>query len=504
MRFSPLFLRFSGPRAPGIRVMSALVGLGLVVSAPLRDASACGGCFVPQDQGGSVVTEHRMALSVSQDQTVLWDQIRYQGDPKEFAWILPVRPGTRVEVGQGEWIGALEAATRPTVVPPPGQAARPRTSGGVGRSYRGAGCALAGCSAEEQSYAAEEDGTPSAAGASETEAPLPPPVSVLAEDVAGPYETAIVKSDDPAALTEWLAAHEYKVPEAMGPVLADYVRDGFDFVAIRLRPGAGVRAMQPVRIVTPGADARLPLRMVAAGTGAKVSLLLFVVAEGRYRPTSYPEGRVDLSALAWNQATSRSNLSELTQAALERGDGRSWITEYAGKPGVAGPSGQASFMPNLFDLYQAACSKTGVAPEPTDGGPSDAAPTDAAVSDAGANDAKVHDARLPPWCDDLAVATARMHPEDVWVTRLRANLPSNALERDLVLGAADQIPVSNVLFAPAPPKAPGARVASESPRAAGSVAVLAATAIALSVVLRRRRARAQPSREGGRIGAPRA
>lgn len=502
MRFNPSFLRFFSPRAPGIRVMAALVGLGLVATAAPPDASACGGCFVPQDQGdGSVVTEHRMALSVSQDQTVLWDQIRYQGDPKEFAWILPVRPGTRVEVGQGEWIGALEAATRPTVIPPPGQATRPKTSGVVGRSYRGAGCALAGCSAEEQSYA-EEEGAPAAPTESETEAPPPPPVTVLAEDVAGPYETAIVKSDDPAALSEWLASHEYKVPEVMAPVLADYVRDGFDFVAIRLRPGAGVRAMQPVRIVTPGADARLPLRMVAAGSGAKVSLLLFVVAEGRYRPTSYPEGHIDFGALTWNQAASRSNLSELTQAALERGDGRSWITEYAGKPGVAGPSGQAGFMPNLFDLYQAACSKTGVAAPPatTDGGASG----DAAPPDAGAADAKVQDARLPAWCDDLAVATAGMHAGDVWVTRLRANLPSSALERDLVLGAADQIAVTNIHNAPAPPRAPGARVAPESPRAAGSAVVVAVTALAMSAVLRRRRARAALSREEGRGRRPKA
>jgi hypothetical protein len=55
-------------------------------------AEACGGCFV-QPSERTVVTDHRMALSISTTQTVLWDQIRYSGDPAEFAWVLPVRAG---------------------------------------------------------------------------------------------------------------------------------------------------------------------------------------------------------------------------------------------------------------------------------------------------------------------------------------------------------------------------------------------------------------------------
>src|SRR5262249_271876 len=50
--------------------------------------------------------------------------------------------------------------------------------------------------------------------------------------------------------------------------------------------------------------------------------------------------------------------------------------------------------------------------------------------------------------DDLSVALTGMHPRDVWLTRLEANLPRAALKQDLQLQAAmDQTAVSNWLVA---------------------------------------------------------
>ena len=66
------------------------------------------------------------------------------------------------------------------------------------------------------------------------------------------------------------------------PIIAAYVNEGFDFLALKLQPGQGVQAMRPVRVTTQGAGLTLPLRMVAAGTGATVGITLWVVADGRY------------------------------------------------------------------------------------------------------------------------------------------------------------------------------------------------------------------------------
>src|SRR5690348_16899562 len=64
------------------------------------------------------------------------------------------------------------------------------------------------------------------------------------------------------------------VARAIQPVIDAYVQSGFDFLAMKLVPGASVQSMRPVRVTTQGASPVLPLRMVAAGTGASVGITL--------------------------------------------------------------------------------------------------------------------------------------------------------------------------------------------------------------------------------------
>ena len=73
------------------------------------DADACGACFHPVGEVSSVVTDHRMVFKISTTETILWDQIRYAGSPKEFAWVLPVHEGARVQLSTDDFIAALQA-----------------------------------------------------------------------------------------------------------------------------------------------------------------------------------------------------------------------------------------------------------------------------------------------------------------------------------------------------------------------------------------------------------
>jgi hypothetical protein len=63
----------------GLLTCGALAALS-ATTLETTDAAACGGCFHPENQKETtLVTAHRMALSVSVEQTVLWDQIKYAG-----------------------------------------------------------------------------------------------------------------------------------------------------------------------------------------------------------------------------------------------------------------------------------------------------------------------------------------------------------------------------------------------------------------------------------------
>ncbi len=478
----------------------SLLGLALVVSACAffepSPAEACGGCFVPQ-QERTVVTDHRMALSISPEQTVLWDQIRYSGDPAEFAWVLPVRPGAKLSLSNDEWFTALDASTQPVIYQP----------NNFGGAY---GCALTGCGSQE-SASAYSDGVG------------PGQVQVLSQQVVGPYETVTLRATDDDALRSWLKSHAYSIPDSIAPTIDAYVAEGFDFIALRLRPGCGERSMQPVRVVTKGADPTLPLRMVAAGVGPRVGITLYVITEGRWQPRNFESTVFDDDRLRWDRYAGKSNYEEISQELMAADDGRTWLTEYADRPqlywsgSLTSPSTGARRGPNpgLTDSYFGLCKRwsspssssssssssgssgstftpcprgsadAGVdqdedaGPDPQQQEPEDAG-SDASIDptgDAGADASTEADADagepdgstepdagapaydpggdlVPPYAecqylDDLDVALVGLHRQDVWVTRLRAVLPADALSTgDLRLEPSPkQTPVSNVHYA---------------------------------------------------------
>jgi hypothetical protein len=453
------------------------LALGLAVCASAltvseHQARACGGCFHSSQpsQVVTVITDHRMVFSISTTQTVLWDQIRYGGNPLEFAWVLPVKKGTRVELSRDAWLAALDASSQ-TIITGPSLTCG-GASGGVQEENDGtAGCGAAAATPPPPGPASGPD----YAGAGSQ-------VQVVSESTVGPYETVTLESSNPGALEAWLGQNGFDLPASFKPTVAAYVNEGFDFIALKLQPGEGVRAMVPVRIVTPGADPTLPLRMVAAGVGANVGVELYVISEGRYHPQNFPDAQIDFTQLTWDRTQNQSNYETLATAAMAASGGQAWLTEYSGQPQTT-PSGLPAQAPSsngvpvnpgLADAYFNQC--TTYAPLPCGNGsdaasPDAATPDDAAAQPDGALEASARDGSseastttdaaadapsTPPACpmnppdaceyfDDLQLALTGLHPGDVWLTRVRAFLPSSVLSAaDLKLEASPvQVPVSN-------------------------------------------------------------
>lgn len=235
----------------------AAAGLAGVVLLAAPPAEACGGCFAPQPPPGepvSIVTDHKMILSISQSQSTLYDQIEYSGDPASFAWVLPIVGTVDVGLSSDTVFSTLSTVTTSSVIAPP------------------TGCPAPTNCAYDEGLGASVSADAGAAGG----------VDVLKRETVGPYDTVQLRSTDPNALTAWLTDNGFTIPDATKPVIAAYVTEHFDFLALKLVPGKGVGAMRPVRVTTQGANPVLPLRMVAAGTGATVGITLWVLGEGRY------------------------------------------------------------------------------------------------------------------------------------------------------------------------------------------------------------------------------
>ncbi len=139
-------------------------------------------------------------------------------------------------------------------------------------------------------------------------------VSILAQAQVGPYDMVQLESSDGSALTQWLTAHGYQIPASTKPIIDACVTQGFNLLALKLVPGVGVQSMQPVRVTSQGAAPSLPLRMVAVGTGPTTGITVWVVADGRWAPTSFPTFTIDPSEIVWDWTTSSSNYETLRLA----------------------------------------------------------------------------------------------------------------------------------------------------------------------------------------------
>ncbi len=526
-------LRF-GPLALG-----GVAALTLALSSS-SDARACGGCFHPENQSQpetTLVTGHRMALSISKTQTVLWDQVQYSGSPSEFAWVLPVKPGAHIEVANNAWFEALDAATSTRVGPPQLNCAPQSFDEGFSEgSGSGCGCGL---------MSAGGDFAEGSAGSGEPAVPTPPPVTVVHQGSVGPYETVTLHANVPGALTGWLTTNGFAIDASVQPIIDAYTKDGFDFIALRLKPDQGIQQMSPVRVVSPGAVPVLPLRMVAAGTGANVDITLFVIGEGRWETKNFPSALVDTEKLSWDFNLNASSYATLRQDLFTKNNGRTWISAYARRgsllSGVVNPTtpgvnvqyrtapdqgGNTFAASTIAELYirqglseavqgngdclgafpeyaQSGDLVVDVCPDTTSGAGGSGAGGSGAGGGGGAGGSGATcgttkageiDARSFACgsLDDLAVALTGTHPSDVWLTRLESNLPHAALESDLELQAAlDQGEIENWLTASVPVNPPCTLAATpilppksrgEGPRRPGGLGNLAALATGLAAV----------------------
>ena len=283
----------------GTLVLGLTAGL-LSLDALEAEARACGGCFTPQETP-TVVTDHRMIMSISQSASTLYDQIKYSGEPSSFAWVLPYQGTITVGLSSDSVFEALDQQTQTVITPPPG------------------------CGGNSSSGSANGGGASGSGGSSGSSGSGG--VTVIKHETVGPYDTVQLEATDPAALEKWLAQNGFNIPADVKPVVDGYVGDKFNFLALKLLPNKGISDMRPVRVTSAGANLNLPLKMVAAGTGSTVGITLWVIADGRYEPQNYGSFIVDDNDLGWDVANARSNYTEVRTALAAKGNNAVWEIE---------------------------------------------------------------------------------------------------------------------------------------------------------------------------------
>jgi hypothetical protein len=359
-----------------------------------------------------------MVFSVSEERTVLWDKFEYQGSPEEFSWVLPVARGAYLEEASQAWFDALDSATDAVVTGPPLRCA----------SDADAGC---GSGVKKRGASSQEAGGSSFGG---------PSVRVVDRRTVGPYDVVTLRTESGSELFDWFDENGYFVPSDIAPIIEDYVDEGADFIAVKLRPSQGVQQMTPVRVVTPVGEGILPLRMVAAGVRDEVDIVLYVIGDARYAMPDLVEVSIDQRDLVWDYADATSNFARVRSAALSENGGYSFLTAYADSGVLANTdlrsmqTASGVSVQNIADLYFAQAAEYEGEPSNCRASASLALATSSrVVEDWESRDVPASGALVCAGHTDLAAALVGLEPSKAWLTRLELELPRHALSMDCIV-----------------------------------------------------------------------
>jgi hypothetical protein len=174
----------------------------------------------------------------------------FEGDARDFAWVVPVPSRPKVEIVRGALFHELMRLVAPE---PPAKA--------LGSKGRAASA-------------------PQAAG-----------VTVVEEKRVGAYRVAVLEATEGQALVKWLNTNGYHMPgKALGPV-KQYVKERWTFVASKIQSptaGAGLRTgtLAPLRLTFKARQPVYPMRLSATNPRPFKTLIYLAFSPGEIERTA--------------------------------------------------------------------------------------------------------------------------------------------------------------------------------------------------------------------------
>jgi len=227
-------------RAALLGLATAVAGVLLVSDTPA--AEACGCLSPPEVSTGDFAVNQQseqIIFEVEPGWVTAHVLIQYAGDPATFAWIVPVPEVPELGVSPVTAFGLLDGATAPRItvnvqdICPVSEWAcayheQPRC-GSLWGDDGDYGSAL------PDAFASADASAPGSGA----------PVTVIGQEVVGDYETVTFRANEAAAATQWLRDNGFVVNQTTSIYMESYVNQNMVFVAAKLVPGAGTKAIKP-------------------------------------------------------------------------------------------------------------------------------------------------------------------------------------------------------------------------------------------------------------------
>jgi hypothetical protein len=132
----------------------------------------------------------------------------------------------------------------------------------------------------------------------------------------------------------------------MEPLVQVYVTEQMLFLAMKLRPGAGVQDIQPVKMSYTSERPMIPLRLTAVAANPNMGVLVWLLGDTQYESDNYAKLEIADSELRFFPFGGN-NYFVLRSQKIDAVGGQGFFTEYAGPT-----SGLVAVDPDLQALLQ--------------------------------------------------------------------------------------------------------------------------------------------------------
>ena len=300
--------------------------VALILGAP-RDARAFCGFYVGKADGALVNHASQVVIAHHDDKTVISLMNDYQGEPSEFALVVPVpvvlQQG-QVHIGDRELFQKIDAYSSPRLVeyfdPDPCMIMRPMAMAGLARM-------------EAAPSAPPSNAETKALG-----------VTVEAEYTVGEYDIVILSAKESMGLQTWLQQSGYKIPLGADRALEPYIRSDMKFFVAKVNIAehnrTGLTYLRPLQFAFESPKFMLPIRLGMINSQGPQDLVIYMLTEnGRVETTNYrtvklPTG-IDIPEYV--RAEFGDFYKAMFDEQVKRNDMRAVFTEYVWNMGWCDP-----------------------------------------------------------------------------------------------------------------------------------------------------------------------
>ncbi len=181
--------------------------------------------------------------------------------------------------------------------------------------------------------------------------------TVVLQETVGAFDVTVLQGGTAHEVEQWLEDNGYGSTAETPALLADYVKQSYVFVAVKLAAGAGVDQIQPIVLRYASNMPCVPIRLTRVAAVDNMGIRAFFLGKNRVYPENY--ALVDLNEAQIDWVNGAPNYDLVVSHALDEAPAhRGFVVEYAGDSSVISQNG-------LFDARWSEVDFTASPPDKT-------------------------------------------------------------------------------------------------------------------------------------------